>query len=88
MPQRSPGRKRRKGMTQAELDALPDATPRFGCREEMRDGKLIRIPVMEPGPCPGAFWREDGDPVSVVDVYGQGWMLGRGPDGVLYKRRT
>ena len=76
-------------MTQAELDALPDATGGWGTKEEIRDGQRIRIPVFDPGPCPGVLYPvADDEPCAVVDAHGERWMLGRGADGVLYKRRS
>lgn len=71
-------------MTQAELDALPeDGT--FSVREELRDGKVVRIPVLN---TVGALWHGgDDEPVSVVDSHGQRWMVGYSPDGTRYKRR-
>lgn len=72
-------------MTQAELDALPE-TGRFGIVEEEIDGKIVRRPVLHDV---GVLWHGDGEDaiISVLDVHGQRWMLGYGPDGVYYKRR-
>ena len=62
-------------MTQAELDAIPDGSPGFGQRIEMRDGQEIRIPVYQDGV--GVLFHKDGDDaISVIDVLGVRWMLG------------
>lgn len=69
-------------MTQQELDALPeDGT--FGSRDEMRDGKLIRIPVLF---TVGALWSAPDEPEMVRDNTGDYWRVGWAK-GVRYKRR-
>lgn len=74
-------------MTQAELDALPDASPSFGIEEvELPDGSIQRRAFMVSPPV-GALWTSDDEPSSVVDVHGQRWMVGWA-NGVRYKRRV
>lgn len=70
-------------MTQAELDALPEMGL-FGQREEMRDGKLVRVPFLQ-GPI-GVLWTADDEPCMVTDVHGERWRVGW-INGVRYKRR-
>lgn len=71
-------------MTQEELEALP-ISGEFGYRIEERDGKRVRVPVQ----CGywGPLWSEADDPAAVLDVHGVRWMVGRGADGVRYRRR-
>lgn len=62
-------------MTQEELDKLPDETPGFGVRIERIDGLDVRVPY-QTGGFVGVLWNGEDDPVSVVDVHGDMWMLG------------
>lgn len=55
-------------MNQIELDALPEIGG-FGYRDEVRDGKPVRIPVLRPT---FALF----DPVVVTDNRGERWMVG------------
>ena len=71
-------------LTLEELAALPDATVGFGQRLEVRDGREVRIPVMEG--VNGAMWHADDDPMLIQDAEGRCWSVGR-IDGVRYKRR-
>lgn len=69
-------------MTQAELDAIPeDGT--FSFREEIRDGRRVRIPVLN---CVGVLWTEDDEPCMVRDDAGDYWRVGWF-NGTQYKRR-
>lgn len=72
-------------MTQDELDALPE-TGVWGAREEVRDGKTVRVPVLDDV---GPLWHGDGDDaiISVTDLDGQNWLIGWAADGKRYKRR-
>lgn len=73
-------------MTQAELDALPDASGGFGIEDREIDGVMRRCAVYIPPPAGyGAFFTgpEDG---QVIDATGVRWMTGW-IDGVRYKRR-
>jgi hypothetical protein len=71
-----------KDITQAELDALPE-DGRFGEREEVIDGKRVRVPVLE---TVGVLWTPDDEPCMVRDIHGDYWTLGWA-NGVRYKRR-
>ena len=71
-------------MTLEELAALPDATISFGQRIEVRDGRQVRIPVMEG--IVGAMWHNDDDPMMMQDAEGRCWSVGW-IDGVRYKRQ-
>jgi hypothetical protein len=74
-------------MTQEELDAIPDASPRFGIREQVIDGKTVRVPYLEQGPGMGVvLWTEFDEPCMVQDAHGDYWRLGW-HKGVLYKQR-
>lgn len=72
-------------MTQADLDALPDVTPGFGQKIEIRDGKRVAVPVLEKAGV--ALYHEPDDPIATTDMWGQNWLLGRNSAGVLCKRR-
>jgi hypothetical protein len=69
-------------MTQDELDALPE-DGLFGEREEIRDGKIVRIPVLE---TVGALYQGENDIMLIEDRHGRFWTTGWA-GGVLYKRR-
>lgn len=72
-------------MTPEELDALPE-DGLFGLEEREINGQTVRVPVMQ---SVGALWADDHDAFHVVDNRdGSVWMVGRGPDGVMRKRRT
>ena len=75
--------------TQAEIDALPDVSIRFGMREQLIDGKIRCCPVVDEGAYTGVFYRKDTDPQGIVDAIGVRWEIGRmTPDGPLCKRRS
>ena len=72
-------------MTQDELDALPDDSPRFGTVERVINGETYRVPYLEPDA--GILWTEHDEPNMVRDVHGDYWRVGKGRDGRMYKRR-
>ena len=55
-------------MTNEELDSIPEMGG-FGCREEIRDGKRVRIPV-------AALAFALFDPVQYLDRHGHRWLVG------------
>jgi hypothetical protein len=69
-------------MTLEEFNALPEIGS-IGYREEIRDGRVVRIPVVHRD---GAMFQKDDDPLSIVDAEGRWWMIGW-LDGVRCKRR-
>lgn len=73
---------RGQAVTQAELEALP-IDGEFSYREEIHDGKRVRIPVLQ---TVGALWSEAHEPSYVTDIHGQRWRVGRGPDGRMYRQ--
>jgi hypothetical protein len=69
-------------MTQAELEALP-IDGDFGQREEIRDGRIVRIAVRQ---TVGVLWSAEDEPTTVTDIYGQRWRVGW-HEGVRYRQR-
>ena len=54
-------------MTLEEFNALPEIGS-IGYREEIRDGRVVRIPVVHRD---GAMFQKDDDPLSIVDAEGR-----------------
>lgn len=71
------------GMTQSDLDALPDVTPQIGYKETDVDGKKVRVPVALGDQ--RALWQEPDDG-TVISADGRRWMIGR-LNGVRVKRQ-
>ena len=69
-------------MTLEELAALPELGG-IGSREEIMNGKVVRVPYTLPT---GALFQKEDDPLSIVDAEGRRWMVGW-MNGVRYKCR-
>jgi hypothetical protein len=71
-------------MTQEELDALPDVSPRIDRVEKIIDGKRVMCPVMV-----GGFALFIGDDCGMVrDSNGIKWTIGYHKGEKVKQRRT
>jgi hypothetical protein len=75
-------------VNQQELDALPDVTPYFEQRDEVRDGVRYTVAVQPPAGEEFLWQPDDAAPLWVTDRFGVDWMIGYLRDGTLAKRKA
>ena len=70
-------------MTQEELDALPDVTPRFVLGIRTIDGRRVRVPIQQVGV--GALFDGPGSGQFICQRTGRRYLVGE-QNGVMVKR--